>query len=140
MPICRNQFAYWAFFDVIFYFECVPMTSTAITKNILFGILTAFQEAISERTKEVPKLVGLTYVHTLVMESTHKYNVCGPYGSDLPRPIGARGGHGTWQVGTIWPTDHVFMNTFTDQSMDIGCVAKLWHLSGSLGDCLLKTK
>ncbi len=35
--------------------------------------------------------------------------------------------------------DIVFMNTFTDQSMDIGCVVKLRHLSGSLGECLLNT-
>ncbi len=33
--------------------------------------------------------------------------------------------------------DLVFMNTFTDQSMDIGCVAKLRHLFGSLGEGLL---
>ena len=39
-----------------------------------------------------------------------------------------------WQVGAIWPMDLVFMNTFTDQSMDIACVVKLRHLSGSLGE------
>ncbi len=46
---------------------------------------------MSERTKEVPKLWDLTYVRTLVIESTHKYKVPEPYGSDLPCPTGARG-------------------------------------------------
>ena len=30
--------------------------------------------------------------------------------------------------------------TFTDQSIDIGCIVKLRHLSGSLGECLLIVK
>ena len=56
----------------------------------------------------MPKLLDLTYAHTLVIESTHK-----------------------------WPMDLVFINTVTDQSMDISCVAKLRHLSGSVGESLL---
>ena len=58
---------------------------------------------MSDRTREVPKLLDLTYAHTLVIESTHKYKV-----------------HGPWQVGTIWPMDLVFMSTFNDQGMSIG--------------------
>ena len=53
-------------------------------------------KGISDRTKEVPKLAELIYVHTLVIGST--------------------------QVGTIWLMDLVFMSTFNDQSMDIGSI------------------
>ncbi len=44
---------------------------------------------------------------------------------------------GTWKVATIWPMDLVFMSTFNDQSMSIGCVGKLGHLSGFLRHYLL---
>ncbi len=40
-------------------------------------------------------------------------------------------------LGTIWPMDLVFMSTFNDQSMSIGCVGKLGHLSGFLRHYLL---
>ncbi len=68
---------------------------------------------MSDRTREVPKLSDLTYAHTLVIESTHKYKVHGPYGSDLP-----------WQVGAIWPMDLVFIR----ESLYI----EFRHLSGSI--------
>ncbi len=32
----------------------------------------------------------------------------------------------------LWPMDLVFMSTFDNQSMSIGCVGKLGHLSGFL--------
>ncbi len=77
----------------------------------------------SERITVVPKLADLTYAHTLVIKSTHEYKVHGPYGSNFP-----------W---TIWPTDLVFMSTFDNQSMSIGCVCKLGHLFGLLRHYLL---
>ncbi len=36
---------------------------------------------MSEKAKEVPKLADPTYVHTLVIKSTHECMVHGPYGS-----------------------------------------------------------
>ncbi len=44
-----------------------------------------------------------------------------------------------FQVGTIWPMDLVFMSTFDNQSMNIGCVGKLGHLFGFLRHYLLNT-
>ncbi len=52
----------------------------------------------------------------------------GPNGSNFPC---------TWKVGTIWPMDLVFMSTFNDQSMSVGCVGKLGLLSGLLRHYLL---
>ena len=63
---------------------------------------------MSEKTREVPQLADATYANTLVIESTHE-----------------------------WPMDLVFMNTFDNQSMSIGCVGKLCHLSGFLRHNLL---
>ncbi len=37
-----------------------------------------------------------------------------------------------------WPMDLLFMSTFNDQSMNIGCIGKLEHLSGFLRQNLLK--
>ncbi len=34
---------------------------------------------MSEKTREVPQLADTTYANTLVIESTHEYNVHGPY-------------------------------------------------------------
>ncbi len=42
---------------------------------------------------------------------------------------GAIGPYGTWIVITICPMDLAFVSTFNDQSMSIGCVVKLGHLS-----------
>ena len=53
--------------------------------------------------------------------------------------MAAPGPHGTWQVGTIWPMDLIFMSTFDDQSMNIGYVGKFRHLSGPLRHCFLNT-
>ncbi len=50
----------------------------------------------------------------------------------------APGPYGTWIVGTICPMDLVFMSTFNDQSMSIGCVGKLGHLSGFHQHYLIK--
>ncbi len=50
---------------------------------------------------------------------------------------GPPGPYGTWKVGTIWPMDLVFMSTFDNQTMSIGCIAKLGHLSGFLRHYLL---
>ncbi len=36
-----------------------------------------------------------------------------------------------------WPMDLVFMSTFNEQSISIGCVGKLGHLSGFLRHYLL---
>ncbi len=69
---------------------------------------------MSEKIKEVPQLADATYAHTLVIKSTHEYMVHGTYG--------------TWKVGSIWPMDPVFMSTFDNQSMSIGCVDKLGYL------------
>ena len=44
------------------------------------------------------------------------------------------------QFQTIWPMDLVFMSTFNDQSISIGCVGKLKHLSGFLRHYLLKVQ
>ncbi len=77
----------------------------------------------SDRITEVPKLADLTYAHTLVIKSTYEYKVHGPYGS--------------WKVGTMWPMDLVFMSTFDNQSMSIGCVGKLGHLFGLFRHYLL---
>ena len=68
---------------------------------------------MSEKTREVPQLANPTYANTLVIESTHEYKVHGPYGSK-------------------WHMDLVFMSTFDNQSMSIGLVGKLGHLSGFL--------
>ena len=38
----------------------------------------------------------------------------------------------------IWPIDLVFMSTFDNQSMNIGCVRKLGHLFGFLRHNLLR--
>ncbi len=38
----------------------------------------------------------------------------------------------TWRVGTIWPVDPVFMSNLNDQSMSVGCIGKLGHLTCSL--------
>ncbi len=46
---------------------------------------------MSEKTREVPQLADTTYAHTLVIKSTHEYKVHGPYGSNFPCTIGARG-------------------------------------------------
>ncbi len=81
---------------------------------------------MSEKTREVPQLADTTYAHTLVYKGTHEYKVHGPYGS--------------WKVGTIWPMDLVFMSTFDNQSMSIGCIGKLGHLSGFLRHYLLITE
>ncbi len=43
---------------------------------------------MSDGTKLVPQLAELTYIHTLVIESTHEYKVHGPYGSNFPCTIG----------------------------------------------------
>ena len=51
---------------------------------------------MSEKTRLAPQLADTTYAHTLVIKSTHEYNVHGP-----------------------------FMSTFNDQTMSIGCVSKL---------------
>ncbi len=80
---------------------------------------------MSEKTREVPQLADATYAHTLVIKSTHEYKK------------GAPGPYSTWKVGTIWPMDLVFMSTFDNQSMSIGCVGKLGHLSGFLRHYLL---
>ena len=40
-------------------------------------------------------------------------------------------------VSTIWPMDLVFMSTFDNQSMSIGCVGKLGHLFDFLRHYLL---
>ncbi len=82
---------------------------------------------MSEKTKEVPQLTDATYAHTLIIKSTHEYRVHGPYGSN----------YGTWKVGTIWTMDLVFMSTFDNKSMSIGCVGKLGHISGFLRHYLL---
>ncbi len=73
---------------------------------------------MSEKTREVPQFADATYAHTLVIESTHEYKVHGPDGSNFP-----------W---TIYPMDLVFISTFNDQSMSIGCVGKLGHFFGFL--------
>ncbi len=70
---------------------------------------------MSEKTREVPQLADTTYAHTLVIKSTHEYKVHVPYGSNFP----------------------CTMSTFNDQSMSIGCVGKLGHLSGFLRNYLL---
>ncbi len=44
----------------------------------------------------------------------------------------------TGKVGTIWPMDLVFMSTFDNQSMSIGCDGKLGGQSGFLRHYLLK--
>ncbi len=58
---------------------------------------------MSEKTRLTPQLADTTYAHTLVIKSTHEYKV----------------------HGTIWPMDLVYMSTFDNQSMSIGCVGKL---------------
>ncbi len=46
---------------------------------------------MSEKTRQVAQLADTTCAHTLVIKSTHEYKVHGPYGSDFPCTIGARG-------------------------------------------------
>ena len=38
---------------------------------------------MSEKAKEVPQLADASYVHTLVIKSTHEYKVHGPHGSNF---------------------------------------------------------
>ena len=67
---------------------------------------------MSVKTKEMPQLADApyaAYAHTLVIKSTLEYKVHWPHGSKL-----------------------VFMSTFNDQSMSIGCINKLGHLFGFL--------
>ncbi len=106
---------------------------------------------MSERTKEVPKLGDATYVH--------KYKVHGPYGSNLPCPIGARGGHlcfqgfkaksvnfgpnpgkQRWQpLATMvhGKLDLVFIHTFCRQTMNIHCIGKFTRRFNSFRHCFL---
>ncbi len=65
---------------------------------------------MSQKTREVCQLADSTYAHTLVIKSTHE-----------------------------WPMDLVFMSTYDNQSMSIGCVGKLGHLSGFLRHYLVNT-
>ncbi len=60
----------------------------------------------------------------------------GPRGPKTKK--GASGPYGTWKVRTIWPMDLVFMSTFDNQSISIGCVGKLGHLFGFLRHYLLR--
>ncbi len=78
-----------------------------------------------DRITEVPKLADLTYAHTLVIKSSHEYKVHGQEFYD-PREFVP------WKVETIWPMDLIFMSTFDNQSMSIGCAGKLGQLFGSL--------
>ncbi len=64
---------------------------------------------MSEKTREVEKFRDTMYTQSLCGET----------------------------IGTIWPMDLVFMSTFDNQSMSIGCVGKLGHLSGFLRHYLL---
>ncbi len=72
---------------------------------------------MSEKTILTPQLVDATYTHSLSIECTQKR-----------------------KVGTIWPMDLVFMSTFDNQSMGIGCVGKLGGQSGFLRHYLLNDK
>ena len=73
-----------------------------------------------DRTSQLPQLADLTLTHTLVIESTHGYEVHGPFGSNVPCTMSL-----------------VFKSTFNDQSMSIGLVGKLGHLSGLIRQYLL---
>ncbi len=76
---------------------------------------------MSEKTREVPQLAYATYAHTLVIESTHKFHFI----------------YGLFKEILHSVMDRVFMSTFHDQSMSIGCVDKLGHLSGFLRHYIL---
>ena len=70
----------------------------------------------------MPKLSDLTYAHTLVMKlliNTRSVGHMVPTYEGMEECISCRS------------------RNQSDQSMDIGCVVKLRHLSGSLGECLL---
>ncbi len=43
--------------------------------NLMHQVCSHEKSAMLQRTKEAPELWDLTYVHTLVIESTHKYKV-----------------------------------------------------------------
>ena len=63
---------------------------------------------MSEKTREVKKFQDTMYTLSLCGETIYK-----------------------------WPMDLVFMSTFNEQSISIGCVGKLGHLSGFLRHYLL---
>ena len=65
-----------------------------------------------EKTKEVKKFQDTMYTQSLHGETIYEYK---------------------FLVRTIWPMDLVFMSTFDNKSMSIGCVGKLGHLFGKLG-------
>ena len=65
---------------------------------------------MSEKTKEVKKFQDTMYTLNLHGETIYKYKLLGLFG---------------------------FMSTFDNQSMSIGCVAKLGHLFGFLRHYLL---
>ncbi len=69
---------------------------------------------MSEKTREVKKFQDKMYTQSLHGETIYEYKLLG-----------------------LWPMDLVFMSTFNDQSMSIGCVGKLGHLSGFLRHYLL---
>ena len=70
---------------------------------------------MSEKTKEVKKYQDTMYTRSLHSETN-------------------------MNIGTIWPMDLVFMSTFDNQSMSIGCIGKLGHLFGFLRHYLLKVE
>ena len=62
----------------------------------------------------------------------------GGFGSiPLKTKKGAPSPFGTGKVGTIWPMDLLFMSTFDNQSISIGYVGMLGHLSSFLRHYLL---
>ena len=68
---------------------------------------------MSEKTKEVKKFHDIMYTQSLHGETIYEYKLLGLFGFK-------------------WPMDLVFMSTFDNQSMSIGCVSKLGHLFGFL--------
>ena len=102
---------------------------------------------MSEKTREVQKFQDTMHTQSLHGETIYEYKLLGVFGFNLPRPMGANlgfgtrspktkkwtpGPYGTWKVGTKWLMDLVFMSTFNDHNISIGCIGKLGHLSGFL--------
>ncbi len=64
---------------------------------------------MSEKTREVKNFQDTMYTQRLYGETIYEYKLLG-----------------------LWPMALVFMSTFDNQSMSIGCVGQLGHLSGFL--------
>ena len=152
--LCSRSNVWHVVFDIR---ACTVESSKEITRNAMQSNISVLLSLIGKclqltlcksqsrwrinvlKNQRSGKRAVLTYVHTLVIESTHKYKVRGSYtcSSNSPCPIGARavinapGPYGTWKVRTVWPMDLVFVGALL--------IDRLWEyiISASLANSLI---